>query len=130
MTEAVSIRSSVAFFGMAPPFPAARGGRSGNPAAERRPPRPRDRRPRRGWRAAGIAVARERAGGRGAAESPRTRCPMRAAKLVPALSLLLVCSVAGCVGVTGKTLGQNIDDATVTAAVKAKLAEEAWSNLV
>jgi hyperosmotically inducible protein len=48
-----------------------------------------------------------------------------------AISLLLVILVlaAGCRSMTGESAGQNIDDATITAQVKAKLAAERASNL-
>ena len=44
------------------------------------------------------------------------------------LALLLVFLV-GCTSITGKSLGRHIDDATITASVKAKLAGESLSTL-
>lgn len=49
-------------------------------------------------------------------------------RMVGAL-LVLVVFVAGCTSATGKGAGTNIDDATVTASVKAKLVGEKASNL-
>jgi osmotically-inducible protein OsmY len=47
-----------------------------------------------------------------------------------AISLLLVILLAAsCRSMTGESAGQNIDDATITAQVKAKLAAEKASNL-
>ena len=46
-----------------------------------------------------------------------------------AVSLVLVAVVAGCQSMTGKSVGTNIDDATITASVKAKLVGEKASNL-
>jgi hypothetical protein len=43
--------------------------------------------------------------------------------------LVLVAFVAGCTSATGKSAGTNIDDATVTASVKAKLVGDKTSNL-
>jgi hyperosmotically inducible periplasmic protein len=43
--------------------------------------------------------------------------------------LALVALVAGCQSMTGKSAGTNIDDATITATVKAKLVGEKASNL-
>jgi hyperosmotically inducible protein len=40
------------------------------------------------------------------------------------VTMLLVSFVFGCQTMTGKTAGENIDDASITAAVKAKLAED------
>jgi len=37
---------------------------------------------------------------------------------------LLLGGLAGCTALTGKTLGENVDDATITATVKAELARE------
>lgn len=42
---------------------------------------------------------------------------------------MLVSVAAGCQAVTGKTAGQNVDDATITASVKSKLVAEKASNL-
>lgn len=43
--------------------------------------------------------------------------------------LILVFLLAGCQALTGKTAGQNVDDAAITASVKAKLVGEKASNL-
>jgi hyperosmotically inducible protein len=43
--------------------------------------------------------------------------------------VVLVALAAGCTTMTGKTAGQNLDDATVTAEVKAKLAHEQVATL-
>jgi len=47
----------------------------------------------------------------------------------PLVYLLIVFLSAGCQALTGKTAGQNIDDATITAEVKAKLVQEKAANL-
>jgi hyperosmotically inducible protein len=52
----------------------------------------------------------------------------RAFKAITVL-LVLVSLVAGCRTMTGKTAGQNIDDATITAAVKSKLVSDKAANL-
>ncbi|HEV8471420.1 MAG TPA: BON domain-containing protein [Methylomirabilota bacterium] len=45
-------------------------------------------------------------------------------------ALLVILSVmTGCQSVTGKTAGENIDDATITASVKAKLVADKPANL-
>ena len=46
-----------------------------------------------------------------------------------AVLVVLVAVVAGCQSMTGKSTGTNIDDATITASVKAKLVGEKASNL-
>jgi hyperosmotically inducible protein len=46
-----------------------------------------------------------------------------------ALMLILVAAVSGCRATTGKTAGQNVDDATITASVKSKLVADKASNL-
>jgi hyperosmotically inducible protein len=46
-----------------------------------------------------------------------------------AVCMLLLMGVPGCTAMTGETLGQNIDDTNITAAVKAKLAGEKASTL-
>jgi hyperosmotically inducible periplasmic protein len=46
-----------------------------------------------------------------------------------AVLLVLVSIVAGCQSMTGKSAGTNVDDATITASVKAKLVGEKASNL-
>jgi hyperosmotically inducible periplasmic protein len=43
--------------------------------------------------------------------------------------LLTVFSLAGCQAMTGKTTGQNVDDAALTTAVKTKLAADKLSSL-
>jgi hyperosmotically inducible periplasmic protein len=45
-----------------------------------------------------------------------------------AVLVVLVAVVAGCQSMTGKSTGTNIDDATITASVKAKLVGEKASN--
>jgi hyperosmotically inducible periplasmic protein len=45
------------------------------------------------------------------------------------LALLLAFSLAGCAATTGKTAGQNVDDATVTSAVKSQLVMDKAANL-
>jgi hyperosmotically inducible protein len=43
--------------------------------------------------------------------------------------LLTVFSLAGCQATTGKTAGQNVDDAAITSSVKTKLAADKLSSL-
>jgi hyperosmotically inducible periplasmic protein len=43
--------------------------------------------------------------------------------------LLLALQLSGCTALTGETLGQNVDDTTVTTTVKSKLALEKISSL-
>ncbi len=43
--------------------------------------------------------------------------------------ILTVFSLAGCQAMTGKTAGQNVDDATLTSSVKTKLAADKLSSL-
>lgn len=43
--------------------------------------------------------------------------------------VLLLTAVTGCRSMTGRSAGQNIDDASITAAVKAKLVSDKVSNL-
>ena len=43
--------------------------------------------------------------------------------------MLTVFSLAGCQAMTGKTAGQNVDDATLTSSVKTKLAADKLSSL-
>ena len=52
-------------------------------------------------------------------------------KLRPALIglVVIVALVSGCQSMTGSTTGQNIDDSTITATVKTKLAGEKLSTL-
>ena len=47
--------------------------------------------------------------------------------ILPAVALMLCLS--GCQAITGETLGQNIDDTTITTTVKGKLAGEKGSTL-
>lgn len=47
--------------------------------------------------------------------------------LVVALAVLM--ALAGCQSLTGKTAGENIDDATITASVKSKLVADKPANL-
>jgi len=51
---------------------------------------------------------------------------MRGVKL--GIAALLIMLVTGCQAVTGKTAGQNVDDATITASVKTQLTKEKASN--
>jgi hyperosmotically inducible protein len=46
-----------------------------------------------------------------------------------AVFMVLVSLVAGCRAMTGKSAGQNVDDASITAAVKAKLVADKAANL-
>ena len=46
-----------------------------------------------------------------------------------ALFMLLTLVLAACTSMTGKTAGQNVDDATITSEVKAKLAAEKVATL-
>jgi hyperosmotically inducible protein len=43
--------------------------------------------------------------------------------------MVLILSLAGCQAMTGRTAGQNIDDAAITASVKSKLAADKISSL-
>lgn len=52
----------------------------------------------------------------------------RALKAI-AIVLMLVSLATGCQSMSGKTAGQNIDDATITATVKSKLVADKVSNL-
>jgi osmotically-inducible protein OsmY len=54
--------------------------------------------------------------------------PMKAFNAV-ALFMLLTAVLAACTSMTGKTAGQNVDDATITSEVKAKLAAEKAATL-
>jgi hyperosmotically inducible periplasmic protein len=47
--------------------------------------------------------------------------------LLPSIAVVLVLS--GCQAITGDTLGQNIDDTTITTSVKAKLAADKGSSV-
>ena len=46
-----------------------------------------------------------------------------------ALLVVLVLAASACQSLTGKTAGQNIDDATITASVKSKLVADKAANL-
>lgn len=46
-----------------------------------------------------------------------------------AIALVLLLLLGGCQATTGKTAGENVDDATVTASVKAKLVSDRIANL-
>lgn len=46
-----------------------------------------------------------------------------------ARALVLLLLLGGCQATTGKTAGENVDDATVTASVKAKLVSDRIANL-
>lgn len=46
-----------------------------------------------------------------------------------AVCILFLMAISGCTALTGETLGQNIDDTNITAAVKTKLAAEKASTL-
>jgi osmotically-inducible protein OsmY len=46
-----------------------------------------------------------------------------------AVAMILVLSLSSCQAITGETLGQNIDDTTITTTVKAKLAAEKGATL-
>jgi hyperosmotically inducible periplasmic protein len=54
---------------------------------------------------------------------------MRAATRHVAVLLAIVLTMAACQSMTGKTVGQNVDDATITASVKSKLVAEKAGNL-
>lgn len=54
---------------------------------------------------------------------------MRSVFRSAAVLIVLVAVVAGCQSMTGKSAGTNIDDATITASVKAKLVGDKASNL-
>jgi len=54
---------------------------------------------------------------------------MTSALRAVAVLFVLVAVVAGCQSMTGKSTGTNIDDASITASVKAKLVGEKASNL-
>lgn len=45
------------------------------------------------------------------------------------MAVLIVVGFSGCVALTGSTLGQNIDDTTITTEIKAKLAAEKAATL-
>jgi len=56
---------------------------------------------------------------------------MRALRALPTLPFVALITVvlAACTSTTGKTAGENVDDATITSEVKAKLAAEKVSTL-
>jgi osmotically-inducible protein OsmY len=54
--------------------------------------------------------------------------PMKAFNTL-AIFMLLTVVLAACTSMTGKTAGQNVDDATITSEVKAKLAAEKVATL-
>ena len=56
---------------------------------------------------------------------------MRSLKAFTAFALVAIVSVvlAACTSTTGKTVGENVDDATITSEVKSKLAAEKMSTL-
>jgi osmotically-inducible protein OsmY len=54
---------------------------------------------------------------------------MRGAAASIAVLIVALALVAGCRSMTGESMGQNIDDATITTEVKAKLTGERASNL-
>jgi osmotically-inducible protein OsmY len=56
---------------------------------------------------------------------------MRVLNTLATLAFIAVLSltVAACTSTTGKTVGENVDDATITSEVKAKLAAEKMSTL-
>ena len=45
------------------------------------------------------------------------------------LAMLFTVALAACTSTTGRTVGENVDDATITSEVKAKLAAEKMSTL-
>ena len=53
------------------------------------------------------------------------RATMKA--ILPAIAL--ACYLSGCQTITGETLGQNIDDTTITTTVKTRLAQEKGATL-
>ena len=54
---------------------------------------------------------------------------MRAVAKTIALMLVLVLAAGACQSMTGKTAGQNVDDASITASVKSKLVADKAANL-
>ena len=48
-------------------------------------------------------------------------------RILPAIALMLL--LAGCQAITGETMGENIDDTTITTTVKAQLAAEKGTTL-
>jgi len=49
--------------------------------------------------------------------------------ILGSLAIALLLSTAGCTAMTGETAGQNIDDSTITASVKTKLAADRIGSL-
>ena len=49
--------------------------------------------------------------------------------LLGSLAIALLLSTAGCTAMTGETAGQNVDDSTITASVKTKLAADKIGSL-
>jgi|SRR6185503_7129357 len=52
---------------------------------------------------------------------------MTITKILPAIALMFL--LTGCQAMTGETMGENIDDTTITTTVKAKLAAEKGTTL-
>ena len=49
--------------------------------------------------------------------------------ILGSLAIALLLSAAGCTAMTGETAGQNVDDSTITASVKTKLAADKIGSL-
>ena len=49
--------------------------------------------------------------------------------ILGSLAIALLLSTAGCTAMTGETAGQNVDDSTITASVKTKLAADKIGSL-
>ena len=49
--------------------------------------------------------------------------------LLGSLAIAVLLSAAGCTAMTGETAGQNVDDSTITASVKTKLAADKIGSL-
>ena len=49
--------------------------------------------------------------------------------ILGSIAIALLLSVAGCTVMTGETAGQNVDDSTITASVKSKLAADKLGSL-
>ena len=49
--------------------------------------------------------------------------------ILGSIAIALLLSVAGCTAMTGETAGQNVDDSTITASVKSKLAADKLGSL-
>ena len=54
---------------------------------------------------------------------------MKARLQLLSIAFITLLIIGGCTSMTGQTAGQYVDDATITAAVKAKLVEEKTANL-